>query len=227
MFHIGIQAAAQPLLHGLVGHWKFTGNAFDSSGSGNNLSVVGATLGANRFGTSSASYFFNGSGAYLIKSTPVTGLSFTDNFSISLWCNIASFSESSYFGLKNVLVQKGPASTYNFAIQASSSTSISFIKRTTPESLIFRTFTGLSDYTNAWTHIVCVVTGGFVNLYFNGVYISQLSVSNIAPGPSDSLLIGNIGSITPFQGSIDDIRIYNRPLSALEVTTLHETSQDI
>lgn len=227
MFHIGIQAGAQPLLHGLVGHWKFTGNAHDSSGSGNNLSTFGVTLGANRFGTSNASYFFSGSGAYLIKSAPATGLGFTDDFSISLWCNISTFSDASYFGLKNTLIQKGPASTYNFAIQASSSTSISFIKRTAPESLIFRTFTGLPDYANSWTHIVCVITDGFVNLYFNGVYISQLSASNIAPGPSDSLVVGNVGSIPPFQGSIDDIRIYNRPLGALEVATLYETSRDI
>jgi hypothetical protein len=44
--------------NGLVGWWPFNGNANDESGNGNNGTVNGATLTADRFGNSNASYYF-------------------------------------------------------------------------------------------------------------------------------------------------------------------------
>jgi len=44
--------------NGLVGWWPFNGNANDESGNGNNGTVNGATLTADRFGNNSKSYSF-------------------------------------------------------------------------------------------------------------------------------------------------------------------------
>jgi hypothetical protein len=47
--------------NGLVSYWPFNGNANDESGNGNNGTVNGATLTADRFGTVSKAYSLDGS----------------------------------------------------------------------------------------------------------------------------------------------------------------------
>ena len=44
--------------NGLVGYWPFNGNANDESGNGNNGTVNGATLAADRFGNGNKAYDF-------------------------------------------------------------------------------------------------------------------------------------------------------------------------
>jgi hypothetical protein len=46
--------------NGLVGWWPFSGNANDESGNGNNGTVIGAALTTDRFGNSNKSYLFDG-----------------------------------------------------------------------------------------------------------------------------------------------------------------------
>lgn len=48
------------LADGLVAHYKFDGNANDSSGNGNNGVVHGATLTTDRFGNANSAYKFDG-----------------------------------------------------------------------------------------------------------------------------------------------------------------------
>ena len=46
--------------NGLVGWWPFNGNANDESGNGNNGTVNGANLTADRFGNVNKAYSFDG-----------------------------------------------------------------------------------------------------------------------------------------------------------------------
>jgi len=50
---------------GLILYFPFNGNANDESGNGNNGTVYGATLTADRFGSASSAYDFNGVNAYI------------------------------------------------------------------------------------------------------------------------------------------------------------------
>ena len=72
--------------NGLVGYWGFTGNANDASGNGNNGTVTGATLTADRFGNANSAYSFNGSTSYINCGTSSSLLSL-DNFTYSVWVN--------------------------------------------------------------------------------------------------------------------------------------------
>ena len=51
--------------NGLVGWWPFNGNANDESGNGNNGTVNGATLTADRFGNANSAYSFDGVDDYI------------------------------------------------------------------------------------------------------------------------------------------------------------------
>ena len=53
------------LERGLVGWWKFDGDATDSSGNGNDGTVNGATLTTNRHGQANSAYSFDGVNDYI------------------------------------------------------------------------------------------------------------------------------------------------------------------
>jgi len=72
---------------GLVGWWPFTGNAIDSSGNGNNGTVNGAVLAADRFGNINRAYNFDGTSSFISVSNNQTinfqsGNQFTFSFFI-------------------------------------------------------------------------------------------------------------------------------------------------
>lgn len=227
--NMGIQAASQPLLNGLIGWWRFNGNANDSSKTGYNGSVFGATLTEDRFGAPNKAYSFSGAPQYIARNN-ATALNLTDDFTLSAWIKPTDYRATGYFGLKNGIIVKGPATTYNYGVQVNSATSISFIKRTGSESIQYRTFNDISSLTNVWSLITMVITGGHINLYINGTYINQVTVSNISPGANDSLYIGTTTTSvaeSAFIGSLDDIRIYNRVLSTAEINTLYSATRDI
>ena len=80
---------------------------------------------------------------------------------------------------------------------------------------------------NTWTHLTATFDNGLAKLYINGQLTEQstLSISNTDPEEysHDNVIIGGIwtaNSSYGFKGSLDEVRIYNRALSAEEVSTL-------
>lgn len=205
----------------------------DSGGSGFTMSAINSpTLVTGAFGDANGAYNFNGNTTtpqYLTRSS-VTQLDTTDNFSLSARIYPTAYQATNYFGLTNGIICKGPATTYNWAMQLSSDTSLAFVKRTGAEGLQYRTFNSLPSFLNKWTTVTMTVTGGFVNLYLNGVYTHQIGVSNIAPGTNDMIIIGAMGggtgtSVTAFIGSIDDVRVYDHVLNEFEARLIHEQGE--
>lgn len=105
------------------------------------------------------------------------------------------------------------------------------VLKTQPCGTIFNLATSLS--LNEWSHIVVVFNGTHNTLYINGKFVNSDKISNtpLAIGaPANTLLMignepqgSNIQNYTfperhfPFNGSIDELRILNKSLSADEV----------
>lgn len=72
--------------------------------------------------------------------------------------------------------------------------------------------------TNAWTHLTATYDGTTQRLYINGVEVARLAQTGRVPVSSGPLRIGG-NSIWGeyFQGTIDEVRIYNRALTASEI----------
>lgn len=83
---VGAWTGRADLDSGLVAYYPFSGNANDASGNGNNGTVYGPVLTNDVFGSSSSAYQFDGVNDYVSIPNSST-LSFTDNFSFSLWFN--------------------------------------------------------------------------------------------------------------------------------------------
>ena len=77
---------------------------------------------------------------------------------------------------------------------------------------------------NQWFHTAAVYDGVTMKLYLDGVLVGALSkAGSIATGGSVPVWIGGNPTdpfVRPWQGGIDDVRIYDRALSAAEVAAL-------
>lgn len=192
--------------NGLVGWWPFNGNANDESGNGNNGTVNGATLTADRFGISNMAYSFDGINDYI--STIRSGYT---TFSISLWCKLPS-----------------PAMPINPLVDGFDSYYDIYF---TQSKLYYATFTGFNQYTNLdcnvtpsigqWQHLVFVYSNNSISVYSNSSLTGTYNVQPLS-GTTGTHNFGAslTGSDQYLNGCLDDIGIWNRALTAIEVNNL-------
>ena len=84
----------------------------------------------------------------------------------------------------------------------------------------------LSDVlmTDTYYHLGCIKNGTSLKLYIDNIEINEIVVSaDFNSDSSVSTMIGKYGDIRNFNGSIADVRIYNRALSQEEITYLAES----
>ena len=80
--------------------------------------------------------------------------------------------------------------------------------------------TGSALALNAWTHLATTFDGTTLRLYKNGVLAGSRAVSGAIPTSTGQLRIGGNSVWSEwFAGQIDDVRVYNRALSAAELQT--------
>jgi hypothetical protein len=153
-----------------------------------------------------------------------SNVSVTNNFTIEQVFKPTGYQPGTYFGLTNSLIYKGTASTFNYATQVSSDTTVSFIKRTSPEGLQYSTFTvpSMLNHPNVLTFVVTngASGSGTVSCYFNGEFIQTQSIAGAAIAAVDNdpfRLGGDLTANSQFIGTYYSCRIYNTSLSAADV----------
>ena len=80
---------------------------------------------------------------------------------------------------------------------------------------------------NVWTHLATTYDGSSLKLFVNAVQVSSISVPSSIVSSTGPLKIGG-NAIWPedFAGLIDEVRVYNRPLTTAELTTDMNTAVD-
>ena len=83
-----------------------------------------------------------------------------------------------------------------------------------------RTAEGTALPINTWAHLATTYDGSALRLYVNGTEVATTTLSGAISTSAGAVRIGG-NSIwgESFQGRIDDVRIYNRALSATEIQT--------
>lgn len=81
--------------------------------------------------------------------------------------------------------------------------------------------------TNQWNYLVFTKDGSLVKLYLNGAYVSQIGVTgDIVYAVDHPIFIGfGYSSARLFNGLIDDVRIYNRALTASEIRSIYNATK--
>lgn len=209
---------------GLVAFYPFNGNANDESGNNLNGTVNGASLTANRFGTTSRAYNFNGTSDFITMGNPPL-LQINNTITVSGWINCDTFSPTSvkcFLAKADVVnVNRG----YLLSQQSNNGTPSLAAGCYSSAGLEFSNFVGSTISTNTWIFFTLIIDGKSWKFYQDGNLThgatTLLSPVNILDdGSLGDLLIGRVQGIF-FDGSIDDIAIYNRVLSDTEVTQLY------
>ncbi len=161
---------------------------------------------------------FDGSNDYVANAAPTYKASFP--FTIATWANISSAYRSAING-RTYLVQAttygNRSSIFSIATDYSNSTDRLYYFQGNNVRLTTETFT-----VNTWQHIVfCFDSTTSVRFFLNGIEgtIAQ-PVSFWADMPAGFYLGGLDGTAINCPAQLDDIRFYNRPLSATEVSLL-------
>lgn len=78
---------------------------------------------------------------------------------------------------------------------------------------------------NQWTHLACTGAGTTLRAYVNGQQVATGILAGIPTGSSTGLTLGSdnpSGSGSRLNGWLDDVRLYNRALTAVEICRLHD-----
>ncbi len=197
---------------GIVAYYLFNGDAVDESGNGLDGTVNGATLSTDRFGGATSAYSFDGVDDYIdVADDPSLNFG-TGDFSISVWARTGSSNAMR-------IVAKSDHDQDNGYQLGITNSAVFYLLDIGPGN-----DSGDPVNDDAWHHIVGVREGNDLRLYVDGELADAVSgVASYDVSTSLSLKIGRRDGAQPtyFEGSIDDIRIYDRAITAPEVSDLY------
>ena len=222
-----INMNAQTLKDGLVAFYPFTGNAIDSSGKGNNGTVSAATLTTDRFGKTNSAYLFNGSTSEIRVTNPFGGNQpFTTKASVCYWIKTNTTKDAATVLCLHSSCSNNANDLMTFYINNRAGAHYLYNTIYWASPLLSVDQSTVTD--NAW-HFVCYTyNNDTAKLYMDGTMVSQ---SMVTPEPgfgfdkNTDLTIGNISSNAcgydfHFEGTIDDIIIYNRTVNQNEINKI-------
>ena len=201
---------------GLVACWHFdenTGNTvYDSSGN-NNGTIYGATW---TTGINDSALSFDCMDDY-VEVADDDSLDITDAITIEAWIYPIGWGEGSL----GSIVDKNWMTGYAFYLRnVSGEESIKFASN---NAGVVQTADSGSITLNAWQHVVVTYDRQNVVFYVNGINKGGGAETNALGTNSESLFIGNdMGTTCTFNGTIDDVRIYNCALNATEIQAHYE-----
>ena len=225
--------AVASLTDGLIAYYPFDGNANDASGSGNHGTTHGVTLTTDRFGNANKAYRFDGN-AYIEVPDSDSLHNIAKAVSISAWVNATEgylgggvTPGSGYISV----ACKGYANR-QYAMQIDNCDDWIF---TLKDSEMIKCGSTSGYSIGVWQHVALIWDGATIKTYVNGIlagektFKSVLSKNDeplyIGMDPGDTGAFGEVSSQTEYLiGALDDLRIYNRALSAAEVKALYDGS---
>ena|GEM_PF-4477305 len=201
------------LQNGLVAYYQFNRNANDSTSYGNNGtihsgSLIGAKFVKDRFGLDSNALSLNNS---YVEVPDANCFHFTSQFSISVWV---------YSTTGGTFVSK-PRAVGGTGIRFSGgATGISIGLNNGPQNYLLDAPLGLAS--TIWHNYVVTYDGDSVKLYADTILVNAAQYQIVFANSTQPLFIGlespELGG--QFEGTIDDIRIYNRALTTAEIKAL-------
>ncbi len=215
------------LENGLVGHWTFDGpkmawgsttaEVLDSSGNRNNGDGSGVTPSSVAIGKIGQAVTFDGVDDYVsaADSTSFDTIQTNNIVSTALWVKTSQAGADDWF----IAQYDGSGSSEDYVFGINTATLGTFLR-----DIGGWTSSGVNISDGKWHHVTSVFNGSNIKQYVDGV---ERSSTNVTVSMGSSAASWQIGFDPELAGSgmvgqIDDMRIYNRALSAAEVKRLYE-----
>lgn len=209
---------------GLVAYYPFNGNAKDESGNGSDGTLVGARFAADRHNKQKSCLEFRKLGDVVAApaNEQIKMIGATSH-TVSLWVNSEVAQERAY------MISRNAGNNFQWMCVFSKSEDNSTVEAMTGHGtnhIGAKSCAASLDAAN-WCHTVISTSADSTTIYVNGVKRSrsQPGVSWPAVRSAPILIGGTIHEGRPasqFFGRIDDVRIYDRPLSDDEAMSLFE-----
>jgi hypothetical protein len=217
---------------GLVGYWQFDGSGnsvVDSSGNGNNGVLINSTQGAGKYGQAVQLSGVNDSHVSIPASQSLD--SFTNQITVTAWV----FPEVAPEGFKVIASRQigtllhpdqfylgfGPENGqmhYKWHLGTNDNGTINDVS----------IYTG-TPASNRWIHMAGTYDGSLIRLYVDGVEIGSQPLTGKIQVDGNPVTIGGEenGAVSQvvdgeFDGRIDEVRLYNRALSAAEIREVYQ-----
>ena len=219
---------------GLMAWYPFDGNDKDSSGNNNNPTFDNAKLTTDRLGNPNSAYEFDGATNFMQIPNSAT-LNCGTRATISMWVKVKGFYKGACHG--NYMICKGPATdhTLNAVFDDGlydskyGKDACSITIPDTTHQTFYSALGGWDDSTfvekDKWYHLVLISDSNIASAYLNDKLIKSSTKANVQPfNTTYDLIFGRyFDASAPYwlNGSLDDIRIYNRAISKAEVDSLY------
>ncbi len=203
---------------GLVGHWAFddgkgdtvtdhSGNANDGTIEGKGTWVPGILDGALDFSRDDQTK---------VTIPNADALNLVDAITLAAWVNPRSVYLGGNWQERNCVAAKIRSYYLDFNEQGLIS---SYIYGPQPQQWVIGT-TDASQKLNEWFHVAITYDGKEHLIYVNGKADVALARQGGIQVSADDFLIGYVDNDRYFDGAIDDVRLYERALSAEEIEEL-------
>ncbi len=195
-----------------------TSNVADASGRGNNGSLVGQTSTTTVRGRIGQALSFDGSDDYVtVADSNSLDFGTVTDYTLSLWVRRSNTS-----GVQ-VLIDKRTSEYVGFVLYFNGTT-INFRGDGVSGDLLS---TATLDSTSNWYHVIFVNDrDGTDTFYVDGVVAGTRSYDSTGTDITNTtaLRLGHVYNAANYKlaGSLDDVRVYNRALSADEIKRLYD-----
>lgn len=223
-------AIGQDTTSDLLVHYELNGDAVDATGSGLDGTITGATTVAGYDGTTDGALSFDGSDDNVVFGDIALA---SESFTVSFWVKLpeVAVSTNSYA----ILSKRSVCTTGNFFDMRYSNSPIygynlGFELRSDPNNNTGSVNTLTFTEPNVWTHIAFVKDNSTTTsrAYVNGQLVSEadwantgtISVDNDADMGIATTPCLSQSTISRFNGSLDEIRVYTRALTETDLQSL-------
>ncbi|HSF84553.1 MAG TPA: Ig-like domain-containing protein [Acidimicrobiia bacterium] len=235
-------AAGEDVSDGLVARWTFDASTttamLDSSGNGHHGLLYGATRVP---GVSGNALQFDGNDEAWVPATGTTPPAEITSLavgSISMWLRYEDSEQEAepLFYLGNLDARDKPAATIEVGHPNNNKLYFTFYAGGPRPTLCFDSNFNLEE--GAWYHFVGVIGPDYNTGYLNGVEMTDRNYN--AGGPDDAMFFADLVDINRLtlgsayyhqdyflygHGAVDDVRIYDRPLTAAEAWALYSGTE--
>ncbi|MFN3405251.1 MAG: DNRLRE domain-containing protein, partial [Cytophagaceae bacterium] len=209
---------------GLLSNYSFNGNANDATGTNNGILINGPATVADRFGNSGSAYSFNGTNQYVTTNVTYNN---PNNYTISVWFRTTTNSGGKIIGFGSQ--PTGPSTNWDRCIWMVNDGRVFYGVH---HSGIVKSVNTTASYNDGNWHLATATlsTTTGIKFFIDGVYVGGDATAVAGQNYTGYWRFGyDTQTWVPapasafFNGSLDDILIYDRELAPAEVSVLYSS----